>query len=107
MSRSDLLHVADKVIGTIDPELQAIYPRKFAGRVRFRMRDGSVIEDTVFDSRSTPANPITRADIIDKFCSVTSDVLSQAMQTKIIEAVMSLEAARNLSHLASLVRDEG
>ncbi len=103
MTRPDILAMADKVKAAIDPALEALYPRKYAGRVEFVLRNGKTIEKTMLDSRSTPANPISSSAIEQKFLSVTSALLSSSRQTRIIDAVMSLEKAEDLSELAALL----
>jgi 2-methylcitrate dehydratase PrpD len=104
MSRPDILAMADKVTAAVDPELEALYPRKYAGRVEFAFRNGKTIEKTVLDSRSTPANPVSSTVIEQKFLSVTSALLSSSRQSQIIDAVTSLHRASDVSKLAALVR---
>jgi 2-methylcitrate dehydratase PrpD len=104
MRRSDILAMGDKVKAAVDPELEALYPRKYAGRVEFVLRNGKTIGKTVLDSRSTPANPISSEAIVQKFLSVTSGPLSPSRQRQIIDAVMSLEKATGVSELATLLR---
>jgi 2-methylcitrate dehydratase PrpD len=96
--------MGDKVKAEVDPKLEALYPRKYAGRVEFVLKNGKTIEKTVLDSRSTPANPISSSAIEQKFLSVTSAVLSSSRQNQIIEAVMSLHKAGDVSELAALLR---
>lgn len=102
MMRDDVLALADKVTARIDPKLQALYPRKYAAQVRFHMTDGTVIEDTVLDSRGTPAVPISRSDVEAKFRTLTSGLASTVRQQQIIAAVTSLGEAPDLSELLSL-----
>jgi 2-methylcitrate dehydratase PrpD len=104
MSRPDILAMGDKVKAEVDPKLEALYPRKYAGRVEFILKNGKTIEKTVLDSRSTPANPISSSAIEQKFLSVTSSVLSSSRQNQIIDAVMSLHKAGDVSELAALLR---
>ena len=104
MGRPDILAIADKVKAAVDPALEALYPRKYAGRVEFVLRNGRTIEKTVLDLRSTPANPISSNAIEGKFLSVTSALLSSPQQTRIIDAVMTLEKAGDVSELAGLLR---
>ena len=104
MMRTDILAMGDRVKATVDPALEALYPRKYASRVQFVLRNGKTIEKTVLDSRSTPANPISSSAIQEKFLSVTSGLLLPSRQDMIIDAVMSLDKATDVSGLAALLR---
>jgi 2-methylcitrate dehydratase PrpD len=102
--RSDFLQMADKVAAAADPELEAVYPQKLPGRVQIKLHDGNILESVVLDSRSTPANPINRSDVVAKFKRLTSGLLSPVHQDDIIHCVMTLDSAPNTSRLASLLR---
>jgi 2-methylcitrate dehydratase PrpD len=104
MGRPDILAMVDKVKAAVDPALEALYPRKYAGRVEFLFKNGRTVERTVLDSRSTPANPVSSSVIEQKFLAVTSGVLSSSRQSQIIEAVMSLHQASDVSELTALLR---
>ncbi len=61
----DVLAVAAKVRFVVDPDNP--YPKNFTGHVRVVMKDGSVIEDRQPHMRGGAHEPLTRADIDDKF----------------------------------------
>jgi 2-methylcitrate dehydratase PrpD len=102
--RNDILQMTDKVAAFADPELEKVYPQKLPGRVQIELHDGNVLESVVLDSRSTPENPINRSDVIAKFKKMTSELLSPIRQDDIIDCVMTLDVAPNISRLASLLR---
>ena len=107
MERSDLLSLSDKVRSTIDPELQALYPEKFPSRVEFRMQNGSVIVRQVLDSLSTPARPIKRDHVVEKFKSVTASVLKSDRQEQILGTICSLPDLPSIRTLTDLLGDDG
>ena len=57
--------LADKVRYRIDP--QNPYPDNFTGHIRATLRDGSVVEERQPHMRGGAHEPLTRADIEDKF----------------------------------------
>jgi 2-methylcitrate dehydratase PrpD len=60
-----VLAVAAKVRYEIDPKNP--YPKNFTGHIRATLRDGSVIEERQPYMRGGAQEPLTRADVEDKF----------------------------------------
>ena len=60
-----VLALAAKVRYRIDP--QNPYPDEFTGHLRATLADGSVIEERQPHFRGGAKEPLTRADILDKF----------------------------------------
>jgi len=63
----DVRGLAAKVRYRIDPANP--YPREFTGHLRARLRDGSVVEERQPHLRGGAREPLTRADIEEKFRS--------------------------------------
>jgi 2-methylcitrate dehydratase PrpD len=105
-NRADMLKMADKVTPDVDKELEAFYPAKLPGRVQFIMADDSKIESTMLDSKSTPAKPIGRSDIEFKFREVTSGILPAKRQDALIDCIMAIDNAEDVSGLGSLLSGE-
>jgi 2-methylcitrate dehydratase PrpD len=62
---ANVLALAAKVRYRIDP--QNPYPKNFTGHIRVTLRDGSVVEERQPYMRGGVQEPLTRADIEDKF----------------------------------------
>ena len=60
-----MLALAGKVRYRIDPDNP--YPNNFTGHIRVTLRDGSVVEERQPHMRGGAHEPLTRADIEDKF----------------------------------------
>jgi 2-methylcitrate dehydratase PrpD len=60
-----VLAVAAKVRYRIDP--QNPYPKNFTGHIRATLRDGSVVEERQPHMRGGAHEPLTRADLEEKF----------------------------------------
>lgn len=63
LGREDILAWADLVEVQEDPELEALYPERFAAAVDLQTACGAERSITVLDSRGTPAKPMDRAAI--------------------------------------------
>jgi 2-methylcitrate dehydratase PrpD len=101
--RPDVLALADRVEATRAPDLDALFPAKWASRVKLHYADNRCIERTVLDSRGTPARPIGRGDIERKFLFLTKNLLSPMRQQALIEAVDTLDKAESVDGLTSLL----
>jgi 2-methylcitrate dehydratase PrpD len=102
-ARPEVLALADRVVPTRAPDLEMLFPEKWASRVRLRYADNRCIERTVLDSRGTPARPIGRGDIERKFLSLTKGLLSPMRQEALIEAVDALDKAESVDRLTSVL----
>jgi 2-methylcitrate dehydratase PrpD len=57
--------LAGKVRYQVDPDNP--YPNEYTGHVRVRMKDGSVVEERQAHLRGGAHEPLSRADVEDKF----------------------------------------
>ena len=103
MQRKDLLAVADLVTGAVDPELQSKFPAKYGGGIRFRLKDGTVIEQALLDSFGTPAKPVDRAGIEGKFHALTDGLVESERQDRILAAALNLDGAKSVKPLTDLL----
>ena len=54
----------------IDPEMDALYPGRYAGIVTIETKDGRRLRDRVDTSRGMPENPMSHVEIVGKFRSL-------------------------------------
>ncbi len=95
-----VLALAGKVRYRIDPDNP--YPKNFTGHIRATLRDGSVVEEHQPYMRGGAQEPLTRADIQDKFLlnvshgGWTAARAAQVLQTlgTLFEGPVTLEALR-------------
>lgn len=98
------LRIADLVAPVVDDALEAMFPRRFAGGVRIRLRDGKTLTSTVLDSRSSPEVPIGREEIQAKFRTLTNGLLTTTRQRRILETAARLDKVAAIDELTSLLR---
>jgi 2-methylcitrate dehydratase PrpD len=71
-------------------------------RMRVRLRDGHVLDETVRAARGTPGRPVTRQDVEEKFRRVAGVVLPVAQVGRLLEALRRLPTLADLASLAAL-----
>ncbi len=81
-----------------DEELQHALPRREA-IVEITLTDGTKISEHVRAVRGTPANPMTRDEIVSKARDLMSPVLGAAKASRLIENILALENVKNIREL--------
>jgi len=94
-----VLALAAKVRYRIDPNNP--YPKNFTGHIRVTLRDGTVVEERQPYMRGGAQEPLTRADVQDKFLlNVTHGGWTAARAAQALETVgMLFEGPVNLALL--------
>jgi aconitate decarboxylase len=72
-------------------------------RVRLTLKDGSTRDKVVAHPRGTGDRVLTNADIVGKYRSLTSSVISTNRQTALEKAVLNLDALDDISELTALL----
>ncbi|MGA2567611.1 MAG: MmgE/PrpD family protein [Pseudolabrys sp.] len=103
MRRKDVLALADVVTASVDPALESKFPAKYAGGIRFRLKNGRVVEETLLDSFGTPAKPVDRAGIQGKFRTLTDGIVAPDRQSSILATALGLEGAKSMKPLTELL----
>ncbi len=94
-----ILDLCGKARYEIDPK--SPFPRYYGGEVVIRTTDGRELRHREEHNRGSDANPLSDADIIDKFRDNARRVFDAARTERVIDAVMTLDEAPDLSALAA------
>lgn len=86
-----------------DPQLTAGYPDGIPNRIEVRTHEGQVFTREVRYPRGHAKNPLSDAEVVNKFRANVEGVLSPAQAQRVVEAVWTLED-RSLRELGGLVR---
>jgi 2-methylcitrate dehydratase len=86
-----------KIEVVADPDFERQFPAKKCSGVAITTTDGRTVEKEVDFPRGYPQNPMTNADLEEKFRALTSEVLDKPSQDRVIEAVADLDCAPNLN----------
>jgi 2-methylcitrate dehydratase len=87
---ADLRAMLARVKCVHDPALDGGFPARRPGRVTARLRDGRVVTKQVEFPRGDPRNPLTDADLGQKFRRLSAPVLSAARQDEAIRLALGL-----------------
>jgi 2-methylcitrate dehydratase PrpD len=99
-----ILRLAQKVETFVDPECDGVFPREFPAVVRVRMKDGSSYEQRVMHIRGGPGNPLSDAELLEKFRLNAEHVLSAEQAEALAREVMALDTASGVDQLMALTR---
>jgi 2-methylcitrate dehydratase PrpD len=76
-------------------------PEQFKGAVRVTLKDGRVLEAVEEHNRGSFANPMSEADVLNKFEDNASDLLDCSQRNRLVESVLNLG---DLEDAAEVVR---
>jgi 2-methylcitrate dehydratase PrpD len=86
-----------------DEELERRLPQRQA-IVEVTLSDGTRLAERVETVRGTAANPMDRAEVVSKCRDLTAPVLGAATAERLIETVLTIEAARDIRLLRPLLQ---
>ncbi|MFQ5443233.1 MAG: MmgE/PrpD family protein [Nitrospinales bacterium] len=98
----ELRALVQKVTVAEKKEYTDIYGKSFPNKITLTMRDGTVHEKEVLDPKGHPNNPLTQAELENKFRASCRSLLSEELQEEIIKYVWSLENLRDLGNLMKM-----
>lgn len=90
-----------KIEVVADTEFERQFPAKKCSAVAITTSDGRTFEKQVDYPRGNPNNPMTDADIEEKFRALTGGVMDKAAQDRVIAAVNGLDRAHDLSEFTA------
>ncbi|MDO8957325.1 MAG: MmgE/PrpD family protein [Deltaproteobacteria bacterium] len=99
-----VIDLARRVEFVLDPEIDAIYPERFASKVEIVLKDGQSLWRRVDYPKGSPENPMTTDEIEDKFKALARTVKDQDTILSILKLYQSLEELKDLSPLIALLR---
>jgi 2-methylcitrate dehydratase PrpD len=92
-----------KVALVRDDDLAKLLPARVAV-VEIELNDGTHLSERVAAVRGTPANPMTRDEVIDKARDLISPVLGREPTTRLIDTVFGLESLTDIRVLRRLLQ---
>ncbi|MDA0369840.1 MAG: MmgE/PrpD family protein [Proteobacteria bacterium] len=94
-----ILDLCSKARYETDPT--SLFPRYYGGEVLVRTKDGRELRHRETHNRGSDKNPLSTSDILGKFRSNASRVFDAARTEQVIEAVIRLDTASDLTGLAA------
>jgi 2-methylcitrate dehydratase PrpD len=96
--------LASRVDVEVDPEMDAVYPARYAGIVSILLDDGRCVRRRVDFSKGMPENPMSAEDIAAKFFALAGAVVGDAAARRLFEGA---ESAFDLPDVSGFVGDLG
>ena len=84
----------------IDPEMEAVYPRLYAGKVTIVTKGGACITKRVDHPKGTPENPLSEEDIEQKFLSLAGAAIGRKQSSLLLAGVKRALEADTIATLA-------
>jgi 2-methylcitrate dehydratase len=91
-----------EVVG--DPEIEKVFPALQRVIVTIRTASGQEFTRQLDYPKGDPRNPLSDAEIEEKFAALASPVMGKAAQKKVREAVWNLEKLESVSGLMKLLK---
>lgn len=96
----NLLALVQKVVVVKDDALSGVYPDVIGNQVEITTRSGNYVQ-RVDHPRGHPRNPMTDAEVEEKFISLAQGKLPSRRINRILESLWSLEKIKNIGTLLS------
>jgi len=94
----------DKVKVVADPEIEAVFPELQRVIVTITTTDGRELTKQLDYPKGDPRNPLSDAEVEEKFDALAEPVLSDAGRRRLKDAVWHLESAESISQLMDLCK---
>jgi 2-methylcitrate dehydratase len=93
-----------KVEVVADPEIERVFPGLQRAIVNLTTTDGRTFSKQLDYPKGDPRNPLSDAEVEEKFAALAEGVLSEGAQKKLKDAIWNLEKAGSVSQLMALMK---
>ena len=93
----DIRALMPRICISPDPTLSKRYPRQWPARVNIILKNGELLQGAADHPKGDPENPLSRAEIVAKFKTLTADILHPEQADTIIENVFALHETDDMS----------
>jgi 2-methylcitrate dehydratase PrpD len=95
--------LASRVDIEVDPEMDAIYPGRYAGIVTVVLTDGRRLQKRVDYSKGMPENPMTREEIHAKYRSLAAAAVGPRAVDVLLARLVGIFEARDVADMGRLI----
>lgn len=99
----ETLALAERVITEVDPEVQAVYPKKRGARIKVTLKDGTVLGKELYDLKGSPGNPVGWPELSDKFRANAKSVIIEDAIEALLEKLSRLETLDSIESVMALL----
>ena len=94
----ELLELAQRVVVSVDPELDRLFPEKTATRVTVHTRRGD-FTTTIEYPKGDPANPLSDSELAEKFRWLTAEEIGEERSKALKKAIDHVKELEDVRHL--------
>jgi 2-methylcitrate dehydratase PrpD len=95
----------DRVVMTLDPEVDQAYPQRWIGKVKVHLQDGRCLEARVDEPKGDPGNTLSRDEITEKAQRLAA-YSGGASPTEMASAIDRLFKIRSAKQLTSILESK-
>jgi 2-methylcitrate dehydratase PrpD len=99
LSDQDLRRLTSRVTLRADPAMDVGFPGRREARVTVRLRSGETVAAERLTRKGDPDDPLSDAELRDKFDDLTTGIMGVAGSSRLSEALWSLDALPNVRDL--------
>jgi 2-methylcitrate dehydratase PrpD len=92
-----MVRMMQKIELRSDPELTAMYPRKWPARVEILKQNGERLTGSVTVPKGDPENPLSEAEVVAKFKSLTRGLIADDRADVLCERALGLDRLSDVS----------
>lgn len=104
IANSELRELEALVHVYIDEEITAAFPKKRGARVQIALKNGRKFEQTLYDLKGSPEQPITFNDLCNKFANMATKSFNKDKINDICTNVKYLHQATNMQEIVYKLR---
>jgi 2-methylcitrate dehydratase PrpD len=103
ISDPKILEFAKRVEIVLDPEIEKVYPERFANRIEIILRSGMRYSTRVDFPKGSSENPLSFEEVVEKVRSMTSQVITRDRMDEVNEKVERVEKLDDIRELTRLL----
>jgi len=95
----EMIQMMQKIRIQADPELSAMYPRKWPARVEIVKRSGESMAGATDCPKGDPENPLSESEVTEKFKSLTQGLIADDWAEELCKRALSVDKLSDVSAL--------
>ena len=88
---------------TVDPEVQAVYPRRRGARVKVFLKDGRILRKEIYELKGSPENPIGWNRLEKKFKENAGCILSEEETQRLLRLIEEADSLDSVSEIMDIL----
>ena len=88
---------------TVDPEVQAVYPRRRGARVKVFLKDGRILRKEIYELKGSPENPIGWNRLEKKFKENAGCILGEEETQRLLRLIEEADSLDSVSEIMDIL----